>query len=219
MSAYLKDYRRLTGLREAKPSGVSFKMSRVAGGRVGFDLFTNDLDVNLTDDEKNWSASPETFKPNQFARVELGKVLLSLDRVTDGEPPPDVSAEATPFAQMLKAVKTKSTPSKRSPELATVFSTRGAIVGSQFQGKGYGIALFLKMLEYASDEGYWLVSDFKQSDSPAGQGAWRALQRYAQRQYEGVYWTTVLPPQTSHPFFAAYGVNPAGKKALSAMKF
>lgn len=207
--SHLRTFQKLAGIRPTVEAisdlaGVKFRERRIGNGRVAFELYAA-APVELTPYEKDWSISPGSFKPNQFARVEVEKKLLTLHRIEE-------------FAAVLQTPRTKSTPPKRDPEFSHVISLVGAVVGSGFASKGYGLALWLKALKWATDKGYWLASDYGGGDSADAQRTWRALFKYAQHSYEGVYWRALLPPKASQEFFAAYGLNSAGEKALAAME-
>lgn len=197
-------------LHEEAPSssleGVRYQQRRV-GTRMGFELLT-DKEVTLTDFEKNWILKPAALKKNQFARVELE------ERILDGQ------LRAPEFGAVLaKSSAKKSAPSKKSGHegLSRVQSVAGALVGKEFQQKGYGLLLFLAALKWASDKGYWLTSDFDYSDTVAAQATWQALQPYAQQTFTGKYRVTVLPPVTEQPLYAAYGLNAAGAALLEPL--
>jgi hypothetical protein len=192
--------------RSSSLEGVRYQQRRV-GKRMGFELLT-DKEVTLTDFEKNWILKPTALKKNQFARVEVE------ERILDGE------LRAPEFGAVLATSSAKkSAPSKRTGHegLSLVQSIAGAVVGKDFQQKGYGLLLFLAALQWASSKGYWLTSDFQFSDTAAAQATWQTLQSYAQQTFTGKYRVTVLPPVTDQPLYAAYGLNAAGAALLEPL--
>jgi GNAT superfamily N-acetyltransferase len=220
MRAYLKDYRRLTGLREGKPSRseVTFKKGRSnLWGYVRHTFNLSAKDGGMTDYEKDWSYDPASIKPNQFARLETSREFLN-------------AANVPGLVAALRAVKTKSTPKR--DDWTTLNSLRGVVVAEPFRGRGYGIALFLKALENSTERGLWLASDFKDKDTADAQRTWRALAKYAEHYFEGEHpinphgysalvgkWDEPTLARGGFPFFAAFGLNAKGKKMLSTMKF
>ena len=133
----------------------------------------------------------------------------------------------------------KSAFSKRY-ELAEVLAVASVFVSGDFQGEGYGLAMYLKALELASVKGYWLANDTKRSTSDSAAATWRALFRYADKTLEGppppeelfdlrIQVTAVATGPTrsrairrswrrTDRVFAAFGLNRMGVRALQRWK-
>lgn len=200
-------------------SGITFKKGR--SNLRGYVRHTFNLHAKgggLSDVEKGYSYDPDSIKPDQFARLEIERESTGADYVPG-------------LADALRAVKTKSTP-KKNDDWTTLNSLRGVVVAPAFQGKGYGLALFLKALEFSTESGFWLANDFEGTDTADAQRTWRALEKYAEHFFEGemginresygaVYggkWDAATLAHGAAPFFAAYGLNAKGKKALKDME-
>jgi hypothetical protein len=203
-------------------SGATLTVGRWDRG-PSVNLVSTSRPVALTEEETGWTAEPWKLKPRQFGKLELEKRLLGLSDVPAGAP--------------LAFKGSKSAFGKRY-QLAEMFAVVSVFVSGDFQGEGYGLAMYLKALELVSVKGYWLVNDTKHSTSAGASATWRALFRYADKTLEGP-----PPPQqlfdyekqawavgysanalsnrptvvdTHRPVFAAFGLNRTGLKALQS---
>jgi len=179
-------------------------------------LISLDKPVVITEADKGWTSEPRKLKPRQFAKLELQERFLSADHL--------------PVEAVAAFAGSKSAFGKRHA-LATVFAVNAVFVNQAFQGKGCGLALYLKALELVSSKGYWLVNDTKRTTSESAVATWRAVFRYAVKTMEGV----PLPERlfdyekqaevvgyregdrvvSSHrPVMAAFGLNEAGAELL-----
>jgi GNAT superfamily N-acetyltransferase len=223
----LTDFRRLAGLIDPRVlseavsdlSGVTFKKGR--SNLVGYVRHTFNLHAKkgggLSDFEKGYSYDEKSIKPDQFARLEIEREGLATDNVPG-------------LADALRAVKTKSTP-KKGDDWAMLNSVRGAVVAQAFRGRGYGLALLLKALEFSTESGFWMATDFTGTDTADALRTWAGLKKYAAEFFEGEHsinpdsygaiagkWDAALLARGSFPFVAAYGLNAKGVKALKDMR-
>ena len=205
-------------------SGAKLTIGRWALGPT-VNLVSTGRPVALTEEEKGWTAEAWKLKPRQFGKLELEKRLLPVS--------------ALPAAARTAFRGSKSAFSKRY-ELAEVLAVASVFVSGDFQGEGYGLAMYLKALELASVKGYWLANDTKRSTSDSAAATWRALFRYADKTLEGPpppeelfdyerqvtavgyranalsRYPTVV--ETHRPVFAAFGLNRMGVRALQRWK-
>jgi len=180
--------------------------------------------VEFSEEELGWVVEPEKLKPRQFGELQLERRLLQETELPEGA---------------VDAFKGSKSAFDRD-DFSTVFAVNSVVVSGKFQGKGYGLALYLKALELVSSKGYWLVNDTKASTTGSAAATWKALFRYANKTLEGP-----PPPQelfdyenqkdtkgykefggtgygipyrvvpTHRPAFCAFGLSGAGKKALA----
>lgn len=201
-------------------SGAKLTIGRGAFGPA-VNLVSTGRPVTLTEDDFGWTAEPWKLKPRQFGKLQLERRFLSVSGVP---------------TEAIAAFKgSKSAFSKRN-ELAEVFAVNSVFVSPDFQGEGYGLAMYLKALELVSVKGYWLVNDTKHSTTRGATATWKALFRYAAKTIEGpppperlfdyakqewaVGYTadalgrTPKVVQTHRPVLAAFGLNELGVMAL-----
>ena len=114
-------------------SGAKLTIGRWALGPT-VNLVSTGRPVALTEEEKGWTAEAWKLKPRQF---ELEKIYIHRRG----------AAARTAFRG------SKSAFSKRY-ELAEVLAVASVFVSGDFQGEGYGLAMYLKALELASVKGY-----------------------------------------------------------------
>ena len=119
-------------------SGAKLTIGRWALGPT-VNLVSTGRPVALTEEEKGWTAEAWKLKPRQFGKLELEKRLLPVS--------------ALPAAARTAFRGSKSAFSKRY-ELAEVLAVASVFVSGDFQGEGYGLAMYLKALELASVKGY-----------------------------------------------------------------
>jgi len=203
-------------------SGAKFTVGRGVRGPT-VNLVSTSRPVLLTEDDRGWTAEPWKLKPQQFGKLELEKRLLTLGSV--------------PALAVAAFKGSKSAFSKRY-ELAEVFAVSSVFVNHDFQGEGYGLALYLKALELVSVRGYWLVNDMKSSTTASATRTWKALFRYAAKTVEGPpppeklfdytkqawvvgYRADALGSSpkvvlTHRPMMGAFGLNERGMRALQS---
>jgi len=200
-------------------SGTKLSIGR---GYLGptVNLVSTGRPVALTEEDRGWTAEPHKLKPGQFGKLELERRLIYRDHV----PPEAVAA----FMGSKSAFKRDG--------WAYVYAVTAVFVSKNFQGEGYGLAMYLKALELASIKGYWLMNDVKRSTSPSATATWKAVFRYAAKTVEGPppperlfdyakqkemlgyranalgRYPTVVP--THRPVMAAFGLNERGVRAL-----
>ena len=184
----------------------------VGRGRLGptIRLFSDVKHAGIGDAERGWLVDP--VKPKEFAqcRIELHP-LLSSDHH-------DQERGASPA--LTKAFEGTKSRLMKKYDMHSVYSIAGVVVGEAFRGQGYGLLLFLKALELASEKNYWLTNDFKYSDTPAAMATWRALLPYTEKSYTGKHSVRQYDQGDKsgfRDFVAAYGLNAKGQKLMNSM--
>lgn len=186
-------------------------------------LFSLSRPVELTEDDYGLTAEPHKIKPRQFGKLELEVRYLVDSQLPEGG------------VDVVLGTKTRA--SRRSG-ISKFYAVGAVFVNSKFRGEGYGLAMYLKALDFVSSKGLWMCNDTKRSTSESASGTWRALFRYANKTLEGP-----PPPQRlfdyakqdwamgyssrennkdvvvpdHRPMYAAYGLNGRGQQILSAL--
>jgi GNAT superfamily N-acetyltransferase len=176
-----------------------------------------------TEWDEGYALDPRRLHPRQFGQLAFERRFLS-----KGDLP--VGAE--------EAFKGSKSRFGRN-DFATVLSVNTVFVAEAYKRKGYGLAMYLKALEYVSSRGYWLTNDTRRSTTGEAASTWQALFRYAQKKihgpppperlfdYEKQEWGTGYYEfasdysqklVTAHrPVFAAYALNGAGRAMLEKL--
>jgi GNAT superfamily N-acetyltransferase len=149
-------------------SGVTLTIGRGYWGPT-INLISAVKPVLLTEHERGWTAEPHKLKPRQFGKMELH--------------PKAIAESDLPVGARAAFKGSKSAIGRY--DVAHIYEVMAVFVGRQFQGQGYGLAMYLKALELAASHKCWLVNDTRQATSPSAYATWRRLIGYAAKSLVG----------------------------------
>ena len=195
----------------ATPAVVSAMPHALADARVVVRTSSNDISISLfsqRDSHKEVSLREQPdhvgdkFRPKQFAQLWAERRTLWH---------PDHGGSTNDYGRNGD----KTVTSLLSQQLSIVkkievYSVGSVFVGKAYRGQGYGLALYLLALQYASEHGTWLTNDFQFSTSSKAAGLWKAISRYAD--------VSLTSKIEGRNFYAAFGLSALGVKALKSLQ-